>query len=127
MSYNAERDVRLFRVFLQRHLNTPAAVVDNLGELPRLAPYDYVVFLGNNAKRYLTTAQLPSEVKSKLAMISAYETTIEWVDFQPDNVGSISQYMNQFPDEFYEIGWRVTKDMYCVLMTDETLDYLRGV
>ena len=97
----------------------------------------YTIHTGDNMTRILGEHELPKEIRVKLAMIKAYEpcrsevidqmsastSTWEMYTWSP-----MDMYLNTFPSEFSDIGWRCRSDreFYCVMTTAETLDSLRG-
>lgn len=85
----------------------------------------HTVFVGDNHRRYFDQDTLPNVLKHKLSMIngSPYGEVIDRgqvtnidVYIAPNNIG-----------DFEYIGWRVTDEMYCVVLTNQELDSLRKV
>ena len=84
----------------------------------------HTVFVGDNLRRHFDQDTLPDVLKHKLSMIngSPYGEVLDRgqvtnmdVYIAPNNIG-----------DFEMIGWRVTDDLYCVVLTEKELDHLRG-
>lgn len=82
----------------------------------------YRLSLGQNAYRYFTDETLPNELKSALAMISAFppnDTPIWEVD-------PINAYINKQDAKLDTIGWRVSRYLYIVILSREFLGGVSG-
>lgn len=88
----------------------------------------YIIYMGDNATRTLTEAELPAALKSTFAMIRAckdhdlvmvHDPFIETAAFPFNNT--------TYPPEFNDIGWRLTQSWYVVVMDRKLFNYLRGM
>lgn len=85
----------------------------------------HTIFTGDNHRRYFNSDNLPDVLKHKLSMINGSPdsgvedrgqvTNID-VYIMPKNIG-----------DFEFIGWKVTDEMYCVVLTNQELNSLRKV
>lgn len=81
-----------------------------------------VVYLGDRLVRWMHDSRLPDTIKSKLAMVEAMDS--EW----KERVGSIhtrQPYACPSP-KLVDVGWRVSKDMYTVIIPEQTIVSLKG-
>lgn len=95
------------------HYRVPVHIVDG----------KHTVFVGDNHRRRFDVNTLPEMLTHKLSMINAspYSGVID-----RGQVTNIDVYTVPDNNEFHFIGWRVTEEMYCVILTREELDLLRG-
>lgn len=83
---------------------------------------EYSINVGRYETRYYTSDTLPSEIKVSLAMIHAFPFTFnhdEWV------VKDLGVYVNLQDPKLNDIGWRVTPEMYVIVMPTELLYGMR--
>lgn len=121
--------------------------VDNSGgpnlkfHLPLRVAYKVItLWTGPTQCRYFTRENLPDVVKQKLAMISTLEypntgnymwtghrpSTVDKLDFmekQHERLRSAAYYasLNDCPDEFKDVGWRVNDKYYYIVLTEKEL------
>lgn len=98
--------------------------LSNLYRVPILREGDnYTIYVADNFVRNFTQETLPDEVKTKLAMIIAASKTDvrDWEFYNSDVYVS-----NNIADGFDDIGWQVSDSYFCVCMTRELLENLRG-
>ena len=84
---------------------------------------NYILYVADNFVRNFTSDTLPDEVKTKFTMISAASKTSmhDWEVF------NTHIYIPRFMIEgFGEIGWQVSDSYFCICLTKETLDDMRG-
>ena len=96
-----------------KHYRVPVHIVDG----------KHTVFVGDNHRRRFDQDTLPAALKHKLSMIngSPYGEVLN-----KHEVTNIDVYLIPTDNEFSMIGWRVTEEMYCVVLTEKELDELRG-
>ena len=78
----------------------------------------YEVFINDYYVRLFTEQTLPDEIKSRLTMIKAAGKDLYPIDH--------SIYNTTPHEEMREIGWAKVNDMYCVVLSKDTLSKLRG-
>lgn len=81
-----------------------------------------IVYLGDRLVRWMHDSRLPDTIKSKLAMVEAMDS--DW----RERVGSIhtrQPYKCPSP-KLVDVGWRVSKDMYTVIIPEQTIVSLKG-
>ena len=87
----------------------------------------YVIETGLNRRRIFTDETLPDEVKALLSMIHSlppYETGIYLIG---NLIAPHERTAYIAPDERYiEIGWRVTDNLYMLVLEREVLNRLDG-
>jgi hypothetical protein len=83
----------------------------------------HTIFVGDNHRRHFDQNTLPAVLKHKLSMING-SPHAEVLD--RGQVTNIDVYSAPDNNEFYFIGWRVTEEMYCLVLTADELDSLRG-
>ena len=83
----------------------------------------HTIYVGDNLRRRFDVDTLPEMLKHKLSMINAspYGGAVARL-----GVTNIDVYTIPKNSEFYLIGWRVTEEMYCLVLTINELDSLRG-
>ena len=79
---------------------------------------NYQIFADDGLLRIFTDTTLPDEVKSKLTMIKAAGKDPYPIDH--------SIYNTTPHEEMREIGWSKVNGMYCVVLSKDALDKLRG-
>ena len=102
--------------------------------LPLRVAYKVItLWTGPTQCRYFTRENLPDVVKQKLAMISTLEYpdrthhhTADRLDFmekQHERLRSAAYYasLNDCPDEFKDVGWRVNDKYYYIVLTEQEL------
>ncbi len=97
-----------------KHYRVPVHIVDGR----------HTIFVGDNHRRHFDQDTLPATLKHKLSMINASPYG-EPADTVGEHLNNIDIYT--IPnDEFYMIGWKATETMYCVVLSNDELDSLRG-
>jgi hypothetical protein len=105
----------------------------------------YLLWVGWGIKRNLSQKELPEELRSKLSMILAHpqskiagrrpdsgyiHKTLYTKDIKsprtPFNTLSHGVYLNDYPEEFGDIGWRLSKGIFCMVLSSLCLDSLQG-
>jgi hypothetical protein len=83
----------------------------------------YTIYVADNFVRNFTDETLPDEVKTKLSMIvAASKTEVRDWEFYNSDV-----YVPKHPmDGFEDIGWQVSDSYFCICMSTELLNELRG-
>jgi hypothetical protein len=124
---------RMFRVIFHRHVVTPAPIVKDIRELARLVRYDYAINVGEGMLRYMSMDQLPDEVKFKLAVVWSVKSTRDVIPDGLIGANSVTPYINpgftgdiRDGSSYDDIGWRVSQNLLCLVLTEETLNQLRG-
>ena len=100
----------------------------NLWRVPLWVEGDKVTaYVGDNLRRYYSSENMPGLLKSRLGMIySAKEHShLHSID---DLYLSMSMIMFNvtYPETYNEIGWRVSKHFYLVVLPHEALQEMRG-
>ena len=96
-----------------RHYRVPVHIVDG----------KHTIFVGDNLRRHFDVNTLPEMLKHKLSMINA---TRQGGVINTSEVYNMEVYTIPDDSEFSMIGWRVTEELYCVILTREELYSLRG-
>lgn len=97
-------------------------IVTNTYRVPMWIDGDeYSLNVGQYETRYYTNETLPSEIKVSLAMINAFPYSFyeDWM------VKGFTAYVNLQNPELNDIGWRVTPEMYVIVMPSESLREMR--
>lgn len=88
----------------------------------------YVVWPSDNFRRVLTSSTMPQEMKVKLGMVKGYDGELasklleHWhLALWPDIV-----YTSTYPEFYKDIGWKVADNVYCLVLSNETLTKLKG-
>lgn len=87
---------------------------------------EVTVCIGDDQYRYFRRHSIPSELKAAISMVNAfpYHPRAEW-EVNPTNA-----YVPSYgtADEQMNIGWRVTNDLYIVILTREFIEniYMRS-
>lgn len=84
---------------------------------------NYTIYVADNFVRNFTNESLPDEIKTKLAMIVAVSKTDvrDWEFYNSD------MYVPKCPIEGYEeIGWQASDSYFCICVSTELLNELRG-
>jgi hypothetical protein len=82
---------------------------------------EYSINVGRYETRYYTNNTLSPEIKVSVAMINAFP-------FKPLNdweVTDLTVYVNTQSPKLDDIGWRVTQEMYVLVMPRKSLDLMR--
>lgn len=83
----------------------------------------YILYVADNFVRNFTNDTLPDEIKTKLAMITAASYT----DVRDWSVYNTDVYIPTHPIKgFKEIGWQVSDSYFCICMSKESIEDLRG-
>ena len=85
----------------------------------------YVVYVADGLVRYYDEETLPDELKSSMAMILAAPQP-PLIDETSRQFQKLTIYNNPMPPEFDTIGWRVSETYFCLIVSRETLESLRG-
>lgn len=99
--------------------------LSNLYRVPILREGDnYTIYVADNFVRNFTQETLPDEVKMKLSMIIAASNVDvrDWEFYNSD----VYVPSDNLAEGFDDIGWQVSDSYFCVCMTRELLDKLRG-
>lgn len=82
---------------------------------------DYSVNVGYGETRYYVETTLPPHVKVSIAMINAFpfKPLPDW------GVDDYNVYVNIQDEALYDIGWRVTQEMYVLVMDRSSLNLMR--
>ena len=72
---------------------------------------------------------MPDEIKPKLAMINSLtETPLrEEGTFQEIDMYTWHMFLYKEQEEFKDIGWRVSPEMYVLILTQDEINKLQGV
>ena len=82
----------------------------------------FIVFVADGYHRRYDKDTLPDDLKTKLAMILASPHTVV-----PDHkLLKLDIYTNKQSPELNEVGWRASESYYCMVVTRESLDSMRG-
>ncbi len=78
----------------------------------------YTVFINGGMKRIYTNDTLPYAIKAKLALINTSKEAGETFEDIPEESFKIQcdLYIKEHPKNFDDVGWRVSKHYYCVVM-----------
>jgi hypothetical protein len=81
-----------------------------------------LLYVGDRLVRWLKDRNLPDVIKSKLAMVDAIDT--EWESRARSR--PVLQPYNCPHNKLLEVGWRVSKCMYTVIVPERIIVSLRG-
>lgn len=112
--------------FLKERLGTMVHSSDwNLIRVPVIREDDkYTVYIGDRQTRIYDNDTLPDKLKVKFAMILSVPHRHVVRD---ENVrGMFDIVENEELEELNDIGWRVSEHIFCLVLTRETLDSLKG-
>ena len=89
----------------------------------------YELFLFHGFVKRFTTATMPNEIKPKLAMINALRKSLlrEEGTFQEIDMYTWHMFLYEEQEEFKNIGWRVSPEMYVLILTQDEINKLQGV
>jgi hypothetical protein len=89
----------------------------------------YELFLFHGFVKRFTTATMPNEIKPKLAMINSLKEFFmkKDGDFQELDMYISRLYLSKEQEEFKNIGWRVSPEMYVLILTQDEINKLQGV
>ena len=95
----------------------------------RYAEGVYELFLCRDFIKRFTTATMPNEIKPKLAMINSLKEFFmkKDGDFQELDMYISRLYLSKEQEEFKNIGWRVSPEMYVLILTQDEINKLQGV
>ena len=82
------------------------------------AENEYEISVGENHCRMFTNDTLPDRVKTAISMINAYPTR----DYAEWEINPINVYINHQDPSLDEIGWRINRSMYMLVLTGEFLE-----
>lgn len=83
----------------------------------------YTLYVGDNISRLLEEDNLPDEAKIKMTMVLASSK----VDRRDHEVPySLAVYVPPEGGDLLEVGWQVSDTLYCLCLSEETLDVLIG-
>jgi hypothetical protein len=96
-----------------KHYRVPVHIVDG----------KHTIYVGDNHRRHFDQDTLPDVLKHKLSMIngSPYGEVLD-----KHEVTNIDVYTIPNDSEFSLIGWRATEELYCVVLSNDELNLLRG-
>lgn len=88
----------------------------------------YELFLCRGFIKRFTTATTPNEIKPKLAMINALGKSLlrEEGTFQEIDMYTWHMFLYEEQEEFKDIGWRVSPEMYVLILTQDEMNKLQG-
>ena len=94
----------------------------------RYAEGVYELFLCRDFIKRFTTATTPNEIKPKLAMINALGKSLlrEEGTFQEIDMYTWHMFLYEEQEEFKDIGWRVSPEMYVLILTQDEMNKLQG-
>lgn len=102
------------------HYTTP-----NIYRVPLYREKDgnFIVYVADNFVRNFTNETLPDEIKTKLGLILGASSldVRDWEFFNADVY--VPKHM---VEGFDEIGWQVSDNYFCICMSTELLNELRG-
>jgi len=78
---------------------------------------EYEISVGENHSRMFTNETLPDRVKTVISMINAYPTR----DYADWEINPINVYINHQDPSLDDIGWRINRSMYMLVLTNEFL------
>ena len=89
----------------------------------------YELFLFHGFIKRFTATTMPDEIKPKLAMINSLAKTPlrEEGTFQEIDMYTWHMFLYKEQEEFKDIGWRVSPEMYVLILTQDEINKLRGV
>jgi hypothetical protein len=85
----------------------------------------YHLFVGHRTIRHFDKALLPDFLKAKLSLIESHPKAQEVTVKDGSSIQEMELFMNNFPPEFDDVGWRASKHYYIMIMTGEELDSLK--
>lgn len=83
----------------------------------------YIVYVADGLVRYYDEDTLPDPLKTKMAMILAAQQP-ELMD--EHRLQKMAIYINTMSDEFDTIGWRVSETYFCLILSRQILESLKG-
>ena len=83
----------------------------------------YIVYVADGLVRYYDEDTLPDPLKTKMAMILAAQQP-ELID--EHRLQKLVVYINTMSDEFDTIGWRVSETYFCLILSRQILESLKG-
>lgn len=83
----------------------------------------YIVYVADGLVRYYDEDTLPDPLKTKMAMILAAQQP-ELMD--EHRLQKLVVYINTMSDEFDTIGWRVSETYFCLILSRQILESLKG-
>jgi len=89
----------------------------------------YVVWPTDNFRREFTSSSMPKEMKLKLGMVKAYDGAVNRPVLRDWQLSAVPTYIytyTTYPDNFGDIGWKVSDSVYCLILSNETLTELKG-
>ena len=81
---------------------------------------DYEVSVGRNNYRMFTNETLPDRIATAISMINAYPTR----DYADWEINPINVYINHQDPALDEIGWRINRSMYMLVLPTDYLENL---
>jgi len=109
--------------------------------------YLYHIWPGHGVRRDLKLDEMPDEVRKHYGIVMACDVSKERAlyqdgtyvflrDSEPEKqemsmtvytMPSLERhYVNPYPDEYMYIGWRVSQNIFCLVLTQQCLSSLRG-
>ena len=86
---------------------------------------DYQLQVGDHYVRRYDVDTLPDEIKVRLAMIKAIPMLEVFTD-EDIYYNSFLFYDNKHSKDLDDVGWRVTKNLYCLVLPSTLLNKLKG-
>lgn len=88
----------------------------------RPLPEIFHVYVEKNYFRRFTLETMPDKLKEHIAMIHSFD----WNSLGDNYYFQPLHWNPQAPDHMKEIGWKTSRDEYCVIMDKSLLDELKG-
>ena len=82
-----------------------------------------LIYLGDRLCRWMHDSRLPETIRSKIAMVEVIDK--DWQSRKQLACTTTAAYKPP-SKEFYDVGWRVTEDMYTLIVPEQTIDSLKG-
>jgi len=86
---------------------------------------EYQLQVDDHYVRRYDVDTLPDEIKVRLAMIKAIPITEPFTD-EDIYYNSFIFYENKHSKDLDDVGWRVTKNLYCLVLPSTLLNKLKG-
>jgi hypothetical protein len=86
---------------------------------------EYQLQVDDHYVRRYDANTLPDEIKVRLSMIKAIPSLIVFTD-EELYFNSFLFYDNKHSPDLDDVGWRVTKDLYCLVLPTTLLNKLKG-
>jgi hypothetical protein len=96
----------------------------------RKAADDYTLWAGDGLIKFYTTKTLPYPLKVNMAMILACPqhdrlSIVKDSLLETHSEGTIF-YTSTYPPEYNDVGWRISKSFYTIIILNDVLKQIRG-